>query len=261
MKSKHIEIIALANKHNFDWQKTYQALVNKEDLTTQDYDNADKLIALCEKSCINIATILDSDYPMALKEQAYKPPFVIFYKGDITTLSNNSIKNNVAICASRRLNDKQQNDLEQLTKDMLALKKTIVLSYNSKSETTQIITNEIIEQKAPFIAFLTYPSDFNDKLLNEYCDLMISEYPIDDLLTTYSMAFKYRIMAVSADNFMLGYCTKNSGNSILTNYALEKGKNIYAIPYSFDDKSLNNYLIDMGGYAYVSQLSFVHNND
>jgi DNA processing protein len=65
----------------------YQALEKKEKVSLDEIEVIKKRIKNQE---LNVITILDSEYPEALKF-AYKPPFVIFYKGDLEILKNKFI--------------------------------------------------------------------------------------------------------------------------------------------------------------------------
>ena len=72
-KARNI-LIALSLKHNGDWDKIYEDIQNKtlvEDTYTQQAENIK-----------NVITILDEEYPQQLKN-SFKPPFVLFYKGNI----------------------------------------------------------------------------------------------------------------------------------------------------------------------------------
>ena len=58
-----------------NWNKTYECLL-KKDLKTDETDVLGDFI-----------TILDKEYPDRLK-QVHKPPFVLFYKGNLDLLGN-----------------------------------------------------------------------------------------------------------------------------------------------------------------------------
>jgi DNA processing protein len=69
-------IIFLAVKYKGDWNAIYQAIKQKELV-----DEPDVQQALQSIKC-HVVTIIDDDYPEALKK-IYKPPFVLFYYGDL----------------------------------------------------------------------------------------------------------------------------------------------------------------------------------
>lgn len=75
LKSREI-IASMVVRNKGDWNNVYKSLVERrycEERVEGDY-----------------ITILDEEYPDSLK-QIYKPPFVLFYKGDISLLKNNKI--------------------------------------------------------------------------------------------------------------------------------------------------------------------------
>jgi DNA processing protein len=76
LKMKANEILAKTYVNNGgDWNKTHQSLANKH-YSTDENDILGDFI-----------TILDKEYPDRLKS-VYKPPFVLFYKGNLSLLEN-----------------------------------------------------------------------------------------------------------------------------------------------------------------------------
>ena len=82
MKARTI-LIALAVKYQGDWQRIYNDIANKITPTSEEIAKVEYL----EKECI---TLLDENYPSMLKE-IYKPPFVLFTKGNKDLLNNNDM--------------------------------------------------------------------------------------------------------------------------------------------------------------------------
>ena len=76
-------LIYFAIKYSGDFDKIYQAIINKELVEQKDIEQI-------KRSNISAVTILDLEYPNSLKT-CYKPPFVLFYKGDISLLNSESI--------------------------------------------------------------------------------------------------------------------------------------------------------------------------
>lgn len=76
-------LIALSLKCGGDWERIRESLGERivpEDEWTEK----------AEKAAGNAITIIDPDYPEALK-QCFKPPFVIYFEGDKSLLSSNKI--------------------------------------------------------------------------------------------------------------------------------------------------------------------------
>lgn len=72
-------LLALVIKNKGDWNKCYQDIKDKVKMSEEEIEH------YCSLNHDNFITILDNEYPEALK-QSYKPPFVLFYKGDIDLL-------------------------------------------------------------------------------------------------------------------------------------------------------------------------------
>lgn len=79
-------MIYLATKYNGDWNRIYDAIKNKEAI---DKDKVLDTVKSVEEH-VKCVTIIDAAYPDEYK-QVYKPPFVLFYKGNIGLISNNYI--------------------------------------------------------------------------------------------------------------------------------------------------------------------------
>jgi len=79
-------MIYLATKYNGDWNRIYEAIKNKEAI---DKDKVLDTVKSVEEH-VKCVTIIDSGYPDEYK-QVYKPPFVLFYKGNLGLLTNNYI--------------------------------------------------------------------------------------------------------------------------------------------------------------------------
>lgn len=71
-------LLALSIQNNFDWEKTFLAIKNKEEVKDETWEEFDSY------QC-DFITILDENYPERFKK-LYQPPFVIFYDGNIDLL-------------------------------------------------------------------------------------------------------------------------------------------------------------------------------
>ena len=77
-------LLYLFKKYNGDWDKIYQEIADKH-LYEED------VIEKCYRDSVDnmemFITFVDEIYPESLR-QIFKPPFVLFYSGDISLLSN-----------------------------------------------------------------------------------------------------------------------------------------------------------------------------
>ena len=83
-------LIYLSLKYEGNWDKIYNAIKTKEDI---DSNEIGKIVIS------NAITIVDDNYPQGLKTQ-YKPPFVLFYKGNKEILDR---KNILGVVGTRKM--------------------------------------------------------------------------------------------------------------------------------------------------------------
>lgn len=88
MKASEL-LLALALKHQGDWEKIYKDIQDKKTENLEEYIKGFNTPYI---------TILDTEYPDCLK-QVYQPPFVLFYHGDINLLKDET--NNIAFSGIR----------------------------------------------------------------------------------------------------------------------------------------------------------------
>ena len=95
MNSQEI-LLYYSLKFSGDWDLIYQAVESKEEL---DEKEAKKLI---ETNKDHFITIMDDEYPESLKRMT-KPPFVLYYHGDISLISDK--RNKIAVVGSRKVSE------------------------------------------------------------------------------------------------------------------------------------------------------------
>ena len=89
-------IVSMAIKYRGDWNDIYSGLSDPQNRDLEEY------FKIAQKMKCKYVTILSKDYPEYLKN-SFKPPFVLFYYGDISLISN--IGKNVAVVGSRVCSD------------------------------------------------------------------------------------------------------------------------------------------------------------
>lgn len=81
MTSREI-LLGYCLKYHNDWQKIYDGMVNNNNLA--------ELEELVSNFNGNYISYFDNEYPLVLK-QAYHPPFVLYYEGDISALQTKNL--------------------------------------------------------------------------------------------------------------------------------------------------------------------------
>jgi predicted Rossmann fold nucleotide-binding protein DprA/Smf involved in DNA uptake len=218
-------LLALSIKFNGDWQQIYSAIQSKYELTP---DEADTLIASLP-SDLSYITIIDNDYPQNLKA-AYKPPFVLYYKGDFSLVNNRNLVSAVG---------------DLVWDEHVALfnkKHSFILSgMNSQS-----VVDACFNQDSIFIS----SNGFTDTYFGKSFGLVLSEYPnsIDNTEELASrLAFSLRIpISLAYYSLFIGVKSRKSSPSLVAHaYALYLDKPV-AILKTTKDTSTNQRLISDG---------------
>ena len=226
-------IIALAIKHNGEWLSIYRDIQDKVMPTEEELAKAEGI------ECI---TILDDDYPTALK-QGFKPPFVLFCKGNKQLLNDTDI---LAVVGSRNPTGRTITFTEKFVSSR---NETIItgmnIGINSKvahtalenGNNTILVLAEGIDNKA------TFP-ELYDKVAEK--GLIISEYPFNTPAQKENFAFRYRLISGLCKAVCIMDIKQHSGTNVLVMNAINSGKEIYVKPDIESKDSYENQLIDEG---------------
>ena len=191
-------------------------------------------------------TILDYDYPQKLK-QAYRPPIVLFYYGDISLLNERLF----AVVGSRDMSDYGKQCTEIIVQGLA--KKCVIISGLARG--IDAAAHECaIKNNGRTIAVLgsgidnCYPSD-NKELYEEIKKhhLLISEYPYDAPPDREHFPMRNRIITGLCDALYIPQINSYmSGTMISLTMGLELGKGIFIAAYPPGSNTINNKLLDEG---------------
>ena len=228
-----IALISIYNDGN--WTKTY------EDLSHHNWYERDLTKG---KAMLNydFITILDNEYPERLK-QGNRPPFVLFYKGNINLLNNNDI---ISLGADQ-LWDYSWDLLDNL---IFKFKYHYMVGCNSVSLGIAKSTKGLIVVANKGIDCL------DQQLVNKVLEnggLIISEIPygVDNEGTNDSS----RIISALENRLVVIHC--NQENSFVVRQVVNSinlGHDVYIMPTPLDsvEKSRNNELIAQGGILFYT---------
>ena len=197
-------------KFQGDWDKIYEAVAQKTEIDEKEFKS------VISKFSGNYITALDRDvYPNSLF-QATKPPFVLYYRGDISLLSDNN--NKLAVVGSRKFSEYGQEVTERfvskLCKDFVIVS-GLAIGIDSIAHTTAN------NNGGKTIAVLGNGIDFiyikeNIELYEELCkkQLVISEYPPGTQAHQDNFPIRNRIIVALSQNVLVTEGKLKSGTQI-----------------------------------------------
>ncbi|MCI6357858.1 MAG: DNA-processing protein DprA [Erysipelotrichaceae bacterium] len=228
-------------KYIGDWDKIYSAIRNKEKFDENEY------ILLKSEVKSNYITMLDDEYPESLKN-IHKPPFVIYYYGDINLLKNDKL---ITIVGSRDYSEYGEYCCVSITKELVT-KGYVVVSGLARGIDV-IAHNVALENEGKTIAILGSGIDYcypkqNSKTYEQIKEkgLLMSEYPNNFTAIKENFPKRNRILAGLSPNLFAPEFKINSGTSITISLALSYGKNIFCPPHPISSMTGNNILIKEG---------------
>ncbi len=197
---------------------------------------------------IKITTIADQDFPSKLK-MLDDCPAILYYMGDLSLTEESSI----AIVGTRKPTSYGRMTTERFARALVQAGIVIVsgLAYGVDS----IAHRTCLEAGGKTIAVLgggfdhIYPAQ-HLSLAKEIAQkgLLISEFRPKRQATTYTFPLRNRIIAGLSDGVLISEAGFKSGTIHTKEYALEYGKNLYAIPGNIDSENsqLTNDIIKSG---------------
>ena len=235
-------LAALAIKCNGEWNKIYESIKSRNTL------KATEIISILENNKTKFITIIDDEYPTILKN-IYKPPIVLFYKGDISLLKSRRL---LGVVGSRNCS----NYGKYVTKKLISeLDKDIVVVSGLARGIDYEGHVSALKNGNPTIAFLgcginyIYPTE-NYQLYKdiERNGLLISEYPDMCPPDKQNFPFRNRLIAGLCKGILVSEGKNCSGTSTTVTAAAAFGKTVFAVPSPIDEEneSLTNNLIRDG---------------
>lgn len=251
MESKKY-LLALAIKYKGNWDDIYNAVSQREEL------EGSYILQVALSYEGNYITILDEEYPEHLK-QCFKPPFVLFYEGNIELLKATNYKR-LALNDSRHSTDSDKLVADKIMTD---LPDDIAFVIGGNSELSYDIA---IENEKPTIVVLAHSIDLmnkdkKDKIISQG-GVIISEYANGMELSKDSIMLRYRIMATLCDKMLiLSHIKKHSGTTFMVGLVVAQGKDVMVVPTSPLDteESANNEIIAEGAIPIYNSESLCFN--
>ena len=245
-------LVYLSIKYKGKWEDIYKAIAEKQKV---DLDEAEEKI---KKLDCNYLTILDENYPQEFKT-IEKPPFVIFYRGDINLL--NSKNKRVAIIGSRE----NSSHGEKITiKTIDDINSDVCVVSGLAKGIDSIAQKRCLKRNIKTIAILGnglnhfYPLENKDLQKDiETKGLVISEYPPFSKSCKENFPVRNRIIAALSRKVLVVEAKKRSGTMITVSYALEFGKDVCCYPERANIESGCNFLIQQGARLVCNTKDFL----
>ena len=227
-----------------------------QEMTNPNYRRIVKayMLYMKEKN-IQILTIKDEDYPYLLK-QIYDPPSVIYIMGNKKILSQNGI----AIVGSRNCSLYGQKIAKYLSYQLAKKGIHIISGLARGIDTFSHIgtlqakgkTNAVLGSGLDVI----YPPE-NEKLAEKIVEsggCLVSEYIVGTKPLGEHFPARNRIISGLASGVVVVEASEKSGSLITVDFALEQGKNVYAVPGNINSPNSlgTNSLIKQGAKIVTS---------
>lgn len=213
------------------------------------YDILEKELKLIEKNGLKVITVLDDDYPRSLKH-IYTPPILLYIKGN-PVLEDMP---NIAIVGSRRSSLYGIKVAETFSYALAGAGACIVSGLARGIDTCA--HRGAVKAHGKSIAVFgngfsnIYPSE-NKELIDKILEnngSLISEFPIETPPLPENFPRRNRIISGLSKGVVVVEAGRNSGALITADFALQQGKEIFAIPGRIDSPSSfgTNQLIKQG---------------
>lgn len=213
-------------------------ILNKEQigiLTNEIYkQNLDRYEEYMNEHKIKMITIYDKKYPEKLRN-IYDPPVVLYIRGNEKILNQKSI----AIIGSRQCSQYGQEIAKEFAYNLSKYNINVISglargidtfahigAVNAKKTTIAVVGNGLD---------VMYPKE-NEKLQEKIIEnggAIISEYPIGTKTEKMNFPARNRIISGLSDGVVVVEAGLRSGTLITVEFALEQGKNVYAIPRKY----------------------------
>lgn len=198
---------------------------------------------------IHTITIFDEEYPELLR-QTYEPPWVLYGKGNIELLKSEF---KLAVVGSRQSSDYGKRAIETIFPKLIENGVILVSGLATGIDTlTHRTAIHLGGQTIGVIAgglFHIYPKSNKDLALEMMRNqLVLSEYPPNTPPSRWHFPMRNRIISGMSRGTFIVEAKQKSGSLITANYAVNEGREVFALPGCIFNPNSNgtNELIQQG---------------
>ncbi len=221
------DLIAVFGLSQLAAQKIYSGLKDEALLANE--------LALIDRHSVSWLTLLDQSYP-ALLAQIYAPPAVLYWRG-----AEINSPHCLAIVGSRKANYYGQRVINQLVPEFVKYGFTIVsggaLGADSMAHQAAITAGG--KTIVVLGSGLLHPYPHSNKSLFEAViasgGTIMSAFSLQTTVMPGNFPARNRIVAGLSSGCVVVQAAQRSGASITANYALEQGREVFAVPGPIDD--------------------------
>lgn len=233
-------LIMLSYESQYSKKRDALENVNSPKELYRDYSHADVTIEEMNKKHIVAVTVASENYPESLK-CIYDPPQVLYCKGDLSLLSDETEK--IAVVGTRRIT-RYGKDVTREFSSAFAKAGICVVSGLARG-VDSAAHRAALEENGKTIAVLgcgpdvIYPSE-NAELYAEIAEkgLIVSEYPPSTPPHAFRFPERNRIISGLSKGVLVTEAGMGSGSMITADLAIEQGKDLYVVPGNiFSDTS------------------------
>lgn len=224
--------------------------------------NPDKESDLLLKEKITALTLIDDNYPDLLK-QMHDPPFVLYYKG---LYKKELLKNCIGMVGTRKPSYSGKKSAFNISNDLAKNGITVVsgmaagVDTESHKGALKVDNGYTVAVLGSGVEFI-YPSS-NKNLYYEIMEkgCIVSEYPPETPPDSWRFPARNRIISGLSKGVVIVEAAEKSGALITADFALEQGKEVFALPGDINNpmsKGPNNLLKQ--GANIVTEISDIMN--
>ncbi|RID88148.1 DNA-protecting protein DprA [Mesobacillus zeae] len=208
-----------------------------------------ELLSQYREKRISVITIFDKQYPKQLKT-IYQPPWVLFAKGDTSLMDSPFL---FGVVGSRNASPYGKKAINHLLPSLIT-EGAVIVSGLARGIDTCAHTSAI-SHGGKTIGVIAggfshiYPKE-NISLAEFMMDrhLLLSEYPPDAKPEKWHFPQRNRIISGLSKGVIVVEAGKKSGSLITADFALEQGREVFAVPGSFEHPGCDgtHWLIKQG---------------
>lgn len=214
-----------------------------------DMKKIDSIKEIIRKNGIKVTTLMDEDYPAALRQQVPHVPFALFYKGDISVLNKST---SISIVGSRNCTYYGK-EITRAVTEVLCKNNINIVSGMAKGIDTH--AHQFCMNYGGYTAAvlgcgvnIIYPKE-NTELYYNISEMgcVISEFLPGTSPLSVNFPIRNNIIASLSSAVIVIEAGNKSGSLITARYAGDQGKDVFAVPgniFSEQSKGTNELIRD-----------------